>query len=78
MKFLALKLYLVVRISLTLILSPAIIGCFRKVNFPGFYLVISNFQSSAFLSAPCELSEKYAVLCGNKAILGKYEKSYFV
>ena len=40
MKFLALTLYLVVRITLTLISSPAIIGCFRKVNFQGFNLVI--------------------------------------
>ena len=40
MKFLALILYLVVRITLTLISSPAIIGCFRKINFQGFNLVI--------------------------------------
>ena len=40
MKFLALTLYLVARITLTLISSPAIIGCFRKVNFQGFNLVI--------------------------------------
>ena len=40
MKFLALTLYLVVRITLTLISSPAIIGCFRKINFQGFNLVI--------------------------------------
>ena len=39
-KFLALTLYLVVRITLTLISSPAIIGCFRKINFQGFNLVI--------------------------------------
>ena len=40
MKFLALTLYLVARITLTLISSPAIIGCFRKGNFEGFNLVI--------------------------------------
>ena len=33
MKFLALTLYLVARVTLTLISPPAIIGCFRKVNF---------------------------------------------
>ena len=49
MKFLALTLYLVVRITLTLISSPAIIGCFRKASFQGFNLVIGNFQLSAFL-----------------------------
>ena len=31
-KFLALTLYLLARIALTLILSSAIIGCFQKVN----------------------------------------------
>ena len=40
MKFLALTLHLVARITLTLISSPAIIGCFQKVNFQGFNLVI--------------------------------------
>ena len=40
MKFLALTLYLSAGITLTLISSPAIIGCFRKVNFQGFNLVI--------------------------------------
>ena len=50
-KFLVLTLYLVVRITLTLISFPAIIGCFRKVNFHGFNLVIWKFVSSAFLSA---------------------------
>ena len=67
MKFLALTMYLLARITLTLISSPAIFGCFRKVNFQGFNLVIWNFESFAFLSASCELSEKYAVLCGNIA-----------
>ena len=40
MKILALTLYLLARITLTLISSPAIIDCFRKVNFQGFDLVI--------------------------------------
>ena len=40
MKFLALTLYSVVRMTLTLISSPAIIGCFRKISFQGFNLVI--------------------------------------
>ena len=40
MKFLSLTLYLVTRITLTLISSPAIISCFRGVNFQGFSLVI--------------------------------------
>ena len=39
-KFLALTLYLVVRITLTLISSPVIVGCFRKVDFQEFNLVI--------------------------------------
>ena len=50
--------YLLARIALTLILSPATIGCFRKVNFQGFSLVIWNFESSAFLSVSFELFEK--------------------
>ena len=40
MKFLALTLYLVAKITLTLISSPAIIGCFRKDDFQEFNLVI--------------------------------------
>ena len=40
MKFLALTLYLLARITLTLISSSAIIGCFKKVDFQGFNLVI--------------------------------------
>ena len=36
MKFLALSLYLVAIIILTLIPSPAIVAYFRKVNFQGF------------------------------------------
>ena len=37
-KFLTLTLYLVVRIALTLISHPAIVGYFRKVIFQGFNL----------------------------------------
>ena len=40
MKLLALTLYLLARITLTLISSPVIIGCFRKVSFQGFNLII--------------------------------------
>ena len=40
MKLLALTLYLLARITLTLISSSAIIGCFQKLNFQGFNLVI--------------------------------------
>ena len=40
MKFLALTLYLLPRITLTLISSCAIIHCFKKVIFQGFNLVI--------------------------------------
>ena len=44
MKFLIFTLYLVTRITLTLISSPAIIGCFRKVSLYGFNLVTWNFH----------------------------------
>ena len=40
MKFLALTLYLLATITLTLISSSAIIGCFQNVNFQRFSLVI--------------------------------------
>ena len=40
MKFFALTLYLLARITLTLISSSSIIGCFQNVNFQGFNLVI--------------------------------------
>ena len=64
-KFLALTLtlYLLARITLTLTSSPAIIGCFRKFNFLGFNLVERNLESPAFLSASCDLFQKWAVLC---------------
>ena len=39
-KFLVLTLYLLARITLTLISSSAIIGFFKKVSFQGFNLVI--------------------------------------
>ena len=57
-KLLALTLYLLARITLTLISSFAILGCFWKVSFQGFNLIIWNFEPSAFLSASCELFEK--------------------
>ena len=40
MKFLALTLYFLARITLTWISSPAIIDCFQKVNFQGLNLLI--------------------------------------
>ena len=40
MKFLALTLYLLARITLALTSSSVIIVCFQKVNFQGFNLVI--------------------------------------
>ena len=68
MKFLALTLYLLAIITLTLISSSAIIGCFQKFNFQGFNLVIWNFElPSKFLYASFELLEKMAALCGNIA-----------
>ena len=39
MNFLAWTLYLVAGITMTLVSSRGIIGCFRKVNFQGFTLV---------------------------------------
>ena len=40
MKFLALTLYFLARVTLTVISSSDIILCFQKVNFQGFNLVI--------------------------------------
>ena len=40
MKFLGLTLYLLARVTLTLISCSAIIGCSKKVNFKGLSLVI--------------------------------------
>ena len=52
LKFLALTLYLLARIILTLICSSAIIVCFQKVNFQRCNLLIWNFElPSAFLYA---------------------------
>ena len=52
MKFLALTLYLLARITLTLISSFAITDCFQNVNFQRYTLVILNFElPSAFLYA---------------------------
>ena len=59
MKFLALTLYLLDRITLTLISSFAITVSFQKVSFQGFNLVIFNSElPSAFFYALCELFEK--------------------
>ena len=44
MKFLTLTLDLLTRITLTLTSSFAIIGCFQKVNFQEFDLVLRNFE----------------------------------
>ena len=49
MKFMALTLYLLARITLALILSSAIILCFQKVTFQGFNLVIRNFELPSIL-----------------------------
>ena len=58
-KFLALTWDLLAKRTLTLMSSFAITGCFQKVNFQGFNLVILNFElPSAFLYALCELLEK--------------------
>ena len=62
-KFLALTLHLLAKITLTLISFSAIIGCFQKVvvlkTVQGFNFVLSNFElPSAFSYAPCELFEK--------------------
>ena len=40
MKVLTLTLYLLARVTLTLILSSTMIDCFQKVSFQGFTLVI--------------------------------------
>ena len=53
MRFLVLTLCLFARVTLTLISSASIIGCFQKVNFQGINLLIWNFElSSALLYAP--------------------------
>ena len=72
MKFLALISYLLARITLTLISSFAITGCFQKVNFQGFNFVILKFVLlSAFLYVLCELFEK----CRNNSVLVKIRDS---
>ena len=69
MKLFALILYLLARITLTLISSSAITRCFQKFNIPGFNLVILNFDlPSALLHFSCKLFKKYAVLCGNNSV----------
>ena len=58
-KFLALTLYLLARITLTLISPFAIVGCFKKVNFQEFNRVIWNFELPyAFLYPSFELFKK--------------------
>ena len=72
LKFLDLTLYLLDRITLTLISSFAITGCFQKANLQGFDLVILSFHlPSAFLYVLCELFEIWAVLCRNNSVLLK-------
>ena len=59
MKCLALTSYLLGRITLTLISSFAVTGCFQNVIFRGFDLAILNFElPPAFLYALYELFEK--------------------
>ena len=63
MKFLALTSYLLARITLTLMSSFIVTGCFQKASFQGFtylyHMAILNFElPSAFLYALCELLEK--------------------
>ena len=66
MKFLALTLYLLARITLN----------FKQqritLNFQGFNLVILNFELPfAFLYTSYELFEKWVVLCRNNSVLMK-------
>ena len=59
MKFVVLTSDLLARITLSLISSFAIAGCFQKIDFQGFNLVILNFElPSALLHALCDLFEK--------------------
>ena len=58
MKFLVLTLYFLARITLTLISSSVITGCFQKVNFQGFNFLLNFELPSAFLYASCELFDK--------------------
>ena len=63
MTFLPLTLDLLARITLTLISSFSITGCFQKVSFHGFNLVKLNFGFPfAFLYALSELFKKLAIL----------------
>ena len=79
MKFLALTLYLLARVTLTLISSFAITSCFQKVNFQAFNLLILNFElPSAFLYVLCELFEKWAVLYGYNSVLMKITDSFSI
>ena len=59
MKFLALISYLLARVTLTLISSFAITGCFQKAVFQGFDVVVLNFElPSVLLYTLCELFKK--------------------
>ena len=59
MKFLALTSDLLARITLALISSFTITGCFQKVSFQGLNLVVLNFElPSALLYALCEFFQK--------------------
>ena len=76
MEFLSLIADVLTRLKLTLISSFAITGCFQKVNFQGFNLVILNFVFPyALLHASCQLFEKQAVLCENNSVLLKIRDS---
>ena len=75
-EFLSLIADVLTRLKLTLISSFAITGCFQKVNFQGFNLVILNFVFPyALLHASCQLFEKQAVLCENNSVLLKIRDS---
>ena len=76
MKFSALNLDLLARITLTLISSFAITDCFQKLNFQGFNFVTLNFEfPSAFWHASCKLFEKQANFCENNSVSVKIRDS---
>ena len=78
MKFLALTLYLLARITLTLISSTAIIGYFQKLNFQGFNLVIWNFElPSGLLYALVSYSKNSSFYVKNMAFYWKLGTAYF-
>ena len=62
------------RITLTLILSSAIFGCFNFEK--GINLVIKDFElSSAFSYESCQSFKKLAILCGNNSVSVKIRDS---